>query len=163
MALIRGADEADVAQLAVRFARDGRFVRYLEQQRRGERAVLVADVDGMLEGYVTIAWRSDYGPFRDATIPELVDLNVRESARRRGIGRSLLDAAESLVATRSPVVGLGVGLDADYGPAHRLYARRGYVPDGRGATWRGRHVKWGDVVTIDDDLTLHLTKQVSRI
>ena len=80
--------------------------------------------------------------------------------RRRGIGSALLDAAESVAAERSRVVGIGVGLDPDYGPAQRLYVRRGYVPDGRGITWRNSTVSYRDQVLVDDDLVLWLTRSL---
>jgi len=43
-----------------------------------------------------------------------------------------MDQAEQIIAERSDIVGIGVGLYADYGTAQRMYARRGYVPDGHG-------------------------------
>jgi ribosomal protein S18 acetylase RimI-like enzyme len=52
---------------------------------------------------------------------EIVDFNVRPDLRRRGIGTRLMDEAEALIATRSPIAGIGVGLGLDYGPAQRLY------------------------------------------
>jgi ribosomal protein S18 acetylase RimI-like enzyme len=78
--------------------------------------------------------------------------------RRHGIGNALLDQAESAAAARSPVVGIGVGLYADYGAAQRIYARRGYLPDGRGIMYRNRPVEPGTAVRIDDDATLMLTR-----
>ncbi|MEV6288167.1 GNAT family N-acetyltransferase [Kribbella sp. NPDC051770] len=78
--------------------------------------------------------------------------------RRRGIGSSLMDAAEALVAERSAVVGLGVGLYADYGTAQRMYVRRGYVPDGRGVIYDHRQVPPGELVRLDDDAVLMFTK-----
>jgi len=45
-----------------------------------------------------------------------------------------MDAAEQLARDRGiATLGITVGLFDDYGPAQRLYARRGYIPDGRGA------------------------------
>ncbi len=78
--------------------------------------------------------------------------------RRGGIGSRLLDEAERLIAERSPVAGIGVGLYTDYGAAQRLYIKRGYVPDSRGVLYHGRRVAWGDTVVIDDGLILYLTK-----
>lgn len=40
--------------------------------------------------------------------------------------------------------------------------RRGYVPDGRGIARRGRTVKYGEQVTVDDDLVLCLTRELPR-
>ena len=41
-----------------------------------------------------------------------------------------MDEAEALIATRASKAGITVGLFDAYGPAQRLYARKGYVPDG---------------------------------
>jgi hypothetical protein len=56
------------------------------------------------------------------------------------------------------VVGVGVGLYADYGAAQRIYARRGYLPDGRGIIHCNQPIEPGAVVRIDDDATLMLTR-----
>jgi GNAT superfamily N-acetyltransferase len=132
------------------------YERYLAEQRRGERAVLVSWQGTAFAGYVTVVWHSGYAPFREAGIPEIVDLNVLPSLRRRGIGSRLLEEAERLIAERSAVA----GIYADYGAARRLYVKRGYVPDGRGLLYHGRHVARGDTVDIDDGLILYLTKDL---
>src|SRR5919199_5358405 len=62
------------------------YERYLAEQRRGERAVLVSWQGTAFAGYVTVVWHSGYAPFREAGIPEIVDLNVLPRLRRRGIG-----------------------------------------------------------------------------
>ena len=72
-----------------------------------------------------------------------------------------MDEAERLIAERSRICGIGVGLHHDYGAAQRLYALRGYVPDARGITSHGRRVNWGDEAKVDDDLVLWLTKPLS--
>ena len=69
-----------------------------------------------------------------------------------------MNEAERKIAERSKFVGIGVGLFEDYGAAQRLYILRGYVPDGKGITYQGKYVKYGDKVTIDDDLVLHMIK-----
>ena len=69
-----------------------------------------------------------------------------------------MDEAELAVSERSSVMGIGVGMSPDYGAAQRLYALRGYVPDGRGLASEGRTVSHGDTVTVDDGLALYLTK-----
>ena len=102
----------------------------------------------------------DHLPFREQGIPEIQDFNVLPGFRTRGIGSRLLDAAEQLVAERSSVVGIGVGLYADYGAAQRLYVRRGYLPDGRGVSYCGRPILGGETVVADDDLVLHFTKRL---
>jgi GNAT superfamily N-acetyltransferase len=138
----------------------GLYEDYLAEQGDGRRVVLVAWRDADVCGYATVVWHPGYPPFREQGIPEIQDLNVLPEFRRRGIASRLLDVAEELVATRSPVVGIGVGLYADYGPAQRLYAKRGYVPDGHGASYRNRMLRGGEAVVADDDLVLHLTKRL---
>jgi hypothetical protein len=60
-------------------------------------------------------------------------------------------------------VGVTVGLLDQYGPAQRLYAQLGYLPDGRGAC-RGRNpLRRGETVTIEDDLILWLIKDLRRL
>jgi GNAT superfamily N-acetyltransferase len=161
---LRLLEEHDIPVIADAFraigwdTRRSQYQRYLAEQQAGRRLVLVAFTDGAFSGYLTINWDSDYPPFRAEAIPEIQDFNVLPAARCRGIGTRLMDEAERIVATHSPRVGIGVGLDPDYGPAQRLYVRRGYIPDGRGATSGGQFVKYGDRVTVDDGLVLHLVK-----
>lgn len=139
------------------------YIRYAGEQAAGERVVLVAFIDEGLAGYVALVWRPDYPPFATAGIPEIQDLNVLPDVRRRGVATALLDRAEAVAAARSGVVGIGVGIGPDYGPAQRLYVVRGYVPDALGAVYANEPVTYGQRVAVDDDLTLHLTKTVAHV
>ncbi|TDU91395.1 ribosomal protein S18 acetylase RimI-like enzyme [Kribbella voronezhensis] len=132
------------------------YEKYVAQQRDGVRSVLVATVDDEYAGYVTVNWKSPYQPFNG--IPEIQDFNVLPKFRRRGIGSGLMDAAEALVAERSDVVAIGVGLYADYGTAQRMYVRRGYIPDGRGILYKLEPVPPGEMVRNDDDAILMFSK-----
>ena len=134
--------------------------RYLSEQQAGTRPMFVARVGKDFAGYVTLNWRSSYEPFASAGIPEIKDLNVVESFRRRGIATALVDQAEALVSTRSELVGIGVGMYPDYGPAQRMYVLRGYVPDGRGLTYQDHTVTPMEQVTVDDDLVLFFSKRL---
>jgi len=67
------------------------------------------------------------------------------------------------MATRATQAGITVGLFDDYGPAQRLYAKRGYVPDGRGACQGQRPLKQGETITTDHDLILWLTKDLGSL
>jgi hypothetical protein len=77
----------------------------------------------------------------------------------------LLDIAEKEAATKSEVVGIGVGLyageDGGYGSAQRLYVKRGYIPDGKGVTYNYQHTIPGNSYPLDDDLVLWFTKKLS--
>ena len=163
---IRLLEARDIPVIASAFAQLGwhkpatLYQHYLAEQAAGQRTVFVAFWEGAFAGYITINWQSHYAPFHAANIPEIQDFNVLPPFRRRGIGTRLLDLCEQRVAERAAVVGIGVGLYADYGAAQRLYTRRGYVLDGRGVMVRGEPVAPGQQVIVDDDLVLFFTKQL---
>ena len=161
-----GAD--DVPQIAAAFEMLGwsqakplsQYQRYFNEQARGVRDVHVAFEEGIFAGYLTLCWKSAYPPFREQSIPEIVDFNVLPVFRRQRIGTALMDKAESEIAKVSNVAGIGVGVTSDYGAAQRLYALRGYIPDGRGLYHRNHYPTYGEQITIDDDLALFLTKEL---
>jgi GNAT superfamily N-acetyltransferase len=130
------------------------YEEYLRDQMAGRRDVIVAEVEGQFVGYVTVMWETAIG------IPEIMDLNVLPDFRRRGVGTRMMDQAECRVAERSDVVAIGVGMYPDYGPAQCMYVHRGYIPDGRGLIYGDDPVSPGQIVTVDDDLILHLTKRL---
>jgi len=136
------------------------YLGYLEEQESGERLLFVAEDDGAFAGYVCVRWRSSYPPFAAFGIPEIVDLNVPPTFRRRGIATELMGAAEAAIRPRSALAGLGVGLSADYGPALAFYLRQGYRPDGHGVAYAGRTVGAGESVAVDDSLTLMMTRSL---
>jgi GNAT superfamily N-acetyltransferase len=163
--LIRPMTAQDVPAMVTAFAALGwpgkgpdLYHRYIARQSAGECRTYFAEYDGGFAGYVVVVWRSPYPPFAQAGIPEITDLNVLPGHRRRGIGNALLSAAEATIAERAEVAGLGVGLYADYGAAQRIYARRGYVPDGRGVMYDNEPVPPGATIRLDDDATLMMTK-----
>jgi len=161
--LLRGDD---IPQIAEAFKKLGwnkpasQYERYYTEQISNVRHVYVAFYDRTFAGYLTICWASPYPPFREAGIPEIVDFNVLPQFRRQGIGTTLMDDAENEIAKVSPVAGIGVGMDADYGAAQRLYVLRGYIPDGRGLHHKDRQVRYGETITVDDSLALYLTKNL---
>src|SRR5690606_15907739 len=114
---------------------------YWTENERGSRVTVVALVDGAVAGYTNLLWRSGYKPFREEAIPEINDLNVLEPYRRRGIATALIRACEDHArGAGKGVMGIGVGVPADYDAARRLYPKLGYAYDGRGVTpdaWGG--------------------------
>jgi GNAT superfamily N-acetyltransferase len=163
---IRLLEESDPPSIAAAFTNMGwnkpetQYRRYLHEQLAGTRTCFVGIIDGQFAGYVTVDWRPTYAAFADLNIPEIQDLNVLTKYRRKGIASRLLDRAETEAARRSGVVGIAVGLHPGYNAAQRLYAKRGYIPDGRGITYRNCFVKEGASVVLDDELVMHFTKQL---
>ena len=124
----------------------------------------VAHVNNQFAGYVTLKWQSGYESFARNNIPEIMDLNVLPPFRKCGVASMLLDIAEKIAASKSDVVGIGVGLyggsDGGYGAAQKLYVRRGYIPDGEGITYNYQHAIPGNSYSLDDDLVLMCTKKL---
>ena len=138
----------------------GYFQSVVEAHSTGRISAWVASVDDMYAGHVKLVWPIGMAESGSpSSRPEIQDLAVIPRRRRRGVAALLLDAAESAGFERFPIVRIGVGLHPGYGAAQRLYVLRGYVPDGRGVTHRGRVVGEGETARFDDDLVLHLEKE----
>jgi GNAT superfamily N-acetyltransferase len=136
------------------------FARYLAEQQQSIRQCWVALQDGRFAGYVTLHWNPLYPGIAGKGVPEIQDLNVLPTFRRVGIASRLLDRAEQSAASRAASVAVGVGLHPGYNAAQRLYAQRGYIPDGLGVTYEDRYVQPGELVRFDDELVLHLVKSL---
>ena len=163
--LIRKMQTSDVKELSQGFINQGWpgreeiLDRYFLEQECGEREVLVAEVGGTLAGYITILPCAKQGPFAEI-YPELSDFNVFLPFQNQGIGNLLMEEAEKRVKLISDKVTLGVGLHSGYGPAQRLYIKRGYIPDGSGV-WYQNHRPAMDATCEDiGDLVLYLSKDL---
>lgn len=131
----------------------------LRQHEAGERFVLVAMEESHATAYGSLLWHSGYPAFAARHIPEMHDLVTARAYRHRGIATTLIAHIEAHArAAGHKQIGLGVGLYADYGPAQRLYSTSGYVPDGRGVTYRNEYAAPGASVRMDDDLVLWMTR-----
>jgi GNAT superfamily N-acetyltransferase len=164
--LVRRLASGDVAPIRAALLRLGwdapieRYEGWLREEAAGTRAALVAERGGGFVGHVAVVRHSPYPPFAAQRIPEIRNVAVLPQARRQGVATALLDRAEALASRWGGRVGIGFGADRDYGAAQVLHVRRGYAPDGAGLTSHGRPIAFGDVVTVDDELVLHLTKKL---
>ena len=162
---IRKMQESDIKALSRGFtsqgwpSREEILTRYFKEQESGEREVLVAEVGGTLAGYITILPCAKQGPFAEI-YPELSDFNVFEPFQNQGIGNLLLEEAENRVKLISDKVTLGVGLHSGYGPAQKLYIKRGYIPDGSGVWYRNQPLEMNATIQNNDDLVLYLSKEL---
>lgn len=163
--IIRLITPSDFTQLITDFTRYGwpcpqdRMDVYQFQIQEQQRVMWIAydTATHTYVGYITLVWNSEYKPFFENQIPEIKDLNVVPVYRHQGIGSLLLENAEQEAKKRSSIIGIGVGLTADYGPAQRLYIKRGYVPDGNGLTDHYTPLTQGRMAMVDG-LTLWLIK-----
>ena len=162
---IRKMQESDIQDLSRGFisqgwpSREEILTRYFKEQESGEREVLVAEVEGALAGYITILSCAKQGPFAEI-YPELSDFNVFEPFQNQGIGNLLLEEAEKRVRLISDKVTLGVGLHSGYGPAQRLYIKRGYIPDGTGVWYQNHQPAMNAVCEDIGELVLYLSKNL---
>ena len=163
--IIRKMIESDIQYLSQGFINQGWpgreeiLARYFLEQECKEREVLVAEVGGALASYVTILPCAKQGPFAEI-YPELSDFNVFEPFQNQGIGNLLMEEAEKRVKLVSDKVTLGVGLHSGYGPAQRLYIRRGYIPDGMGVWYRNQPLEMNALCEDIGDLVLYLSKNL---
>ena len=162
---IRKMQESDIQELSRGFisqgwpSREEILTRYFKEQESGEREVLVAEVEGALAGYITILSCAKQGPFAEI-YPELSDFNVFEPFQNQGIGNLLLEESEKRVRLISDKVTLGVGLHSGYGPAQRLYIKRGYIPDGTGVWYQNHQPAMNAVCEDIGELVLYLSKNL---
>ena len=162
---IRKMQESDIKELSRGFisqgwpSREEILTRYFKEQESGEREVLVAEVEGAVAGYITILSCAKQGPFAEI-YPELSDFNVFEPFQNQGIGNLLLEEAEKQVRLISDKVTLGVGLHSGYGPAQRLYIKRGYIPDGTGVWYQNHQPAMNAVCEDIGELVLYLSKNL---
>ena len=163
--LIRKMQTSDVKELSQGFINQGWpgreeiLARYFLEQECKEREVLVAEVGGAVAGYITILPCAKQGPFAEI-YPELSDFNVFEPFQNQGIGNLLMEEAEKRVKLISDKVTLGVGLHSGYGPAQRLYIKRGYIPDGTGIWYQNHQPAMNAVCEDIGDLVLYLSKDL---
>ena len=163
--LIRKMQTSDVKELSQGFINQGWpgreeiLARYFLEQECKEREVLVAEVGGALAGYITILPCAKQGPFAEI-YPELSDFNVFEPFQNQGIGNLLMEEAEKRVKLISDKVTLGVGLHSGYGPAQRLYIKRGYIPDGTGVWYQNHQPAMNAVCEDIGELVLYLSKNL---
>ena len=162
---IRKMQESDIKNLSRGFisqgwpSREEILTRYFKEQESGEREVLVAEVEGAVAGYITILPCAKQGPFAGMA-PELSDFNVFEPFQNQGIGNLLMEEAEKRVKLVSDKVTLGVGLHSGYGPAQRLYIKRGYIPDGTGVWYQNHQPAMNAVCEDIGELVLYLSKNL---
>lgn len=139
-----------------------KYMIRMDHRDQGLCISMTAEYEGMPAGYISLYPRSIEGPFGHKDLPEIVDFGVLEKYRCRGIGTALMDQAESLASRYADLVYLGVGLHSGYGSAQRMYAQRGYIPDGSGAWHKDRPCVPYESYPMDDDLYIYMSKSLQK-
>ena len=140
-----------------------KYLTRLRDRDEGKCVSLTAVYQGHPAGYIHVYLSGLGGAFSGKGWPEIVDFGVLEKYRRKGIGSRLMDEAEQTAGQYADTVWLGVGLHSGYGSAQRMYVKRGYIPDGTGAWYRGKPCPQYDTgIANDDALVLFFSKQLKR-
>ena len=145
---IRMVEENDLPVLIEWFSHnycdslEGAEAYFAGHHGNGHRVTFLARHGDDIAGFITISFN------HDRNVPSILTLEVFEPNRRRGLATRLMDLAENHIAqnTGDEVV-LWVPLNKEFGPAQRLYAKRGYIPDGSGALKDDVPIERGETVT----------------
>jgi GNAT superfamily N-acetyltransferase len=138
-----------------------KWKQYFEEQQKSDRMVCLAKVKDKWVGYGSLLRVSAYPHFEGNNIPEIHDVWIAEDYRGKGFGKRLVQHLELLAHQKHyQKIGIGVGLYKDNGRAQQLYVQLGYVPDGRGVTYKYQSVVPGDSYPVDDDLVIWLKKDL---
>ena len=138
------------------------YENYYREQTQGQRLVFIAEYRGAVAGICTLVLHPTDGPWGGQNYPEIQDLCVFFHIHRKGIGSRLLDAAEAEAAKRADMVYLAVGVHSGYGPAQRLYVKRGYNFDGSGVWYKGKQLEQYAPCVNDDALLLFMSKTLTH-
>lgn len=148
---------AAISQLGWSISSEDYEKHILEQLKNNNPFWIMLDGENFV-GHILLKMQSEYKYFADNNIPEIANLAIMPNYLRHGYATKLMDVAEQEAKTKFNVVGLGVGLYKDYGPAQQLYMKRGYKLDGNGITYGATQVVPGTMVMVDDDLLIWLVK-----
>ena len=134
--------------------------KQLLNQDKQECSALIALYDGNVAGYVFLYYKCRWGALADCGLPGVADLIVFKKYRQKGIATSLMNVVEDIAKRHSNKVYLEVCLSSEYGPAQRLYVKRGYIPDGKGVYYQDRVCETDAICKNNDELTLCLIKEL---
>lgn len=165
---VRPMEKRDISSLDQWFGlhtnyrrKPGKWQDLMKRHARGERTVVVAEIEGQAVGYCSLVYRSKYPPLKTKAIPEINDLIVIPPARKQGVARTIIEHLEKVAKEKgSTAIGICVGLYADYGQAQRLYVKMGYIPDGQGAFYDNEPCIPGQAYKLDDELVIGFTKEL---
>lgn len=142
---------------------ENRFPGRIADAEAGRCRALAALWDDQAVGYISVYYEAEKGPFAGKGVPGIEDFGVLSTHRRRGVGNRLMEAAEQIAAQCCGRVWLAVGLHHWYGPAQRMYGKRGFIPDGSGVWYGDKVAEAYAAVSNDDELNLYLVKELAAL
>lgn len=104
------------------------FLERLDRQEKGEAEYLVVEENGEVVAQILLKW---HGKPTYPNYPDLEDLYTKESARGKGYAMLLVKECERKAKEKGfSKIGMAANGDAQC-PARKLYAKLGYVHDGK--------------------------------
>jgi GNAT superfamily N-acetyltransferase len=145
---------------------------HFEGHAEGDSSTLFGYKAGELVGILTIRWRPRTPFLREQNIPLIQNIEIKWERRGQGLGYELMEHAERFASTRTNRIAICVSISKAYGPAQRLYVKRGFIPDGqgvcqvsepaeRGGLVRVEPLEEGQTVQVGGDLLLWLIKDLA--
>lgn len=138
------------------------YFNYCRVQEKGKTYIFSAEYDGKIVGYSKLKTQSTTGPFAGKSIPEIVDFTVFLEYQGRGFGNKILDVTEQAASKISNTISICIGLHQGYGAAQRIYARRGYIPDGSGVWFMGTPLEKYKNCCNNNELVIYLSKELQE-
>jgi GNAT superfamily N-acetyltransferase len=140
--LIRPAAPSDLDGVGEVVGSADRVAVRLQAAERGDDGMLVAEVSSRIVGVASVRWSNPC----DAPNPWLYGLHDAAEARRRGIGRALVEAAEEL-GRRRGAEHMSLDVDVDDAAAIAFYETLGYAVVRRHRhRWRSVDPRTGRIV-----------------
>lgn len=158
---IHQATHDDIDRLELLYEILGQYdAGYFAQCLARECYVFIACDAGRDAGFVVLNFSPKYNLYQRLGVPEIQDLNVIPDLRQRGIATALMEHCEAFARNEKGCeqIGVSVALSKDYGPAQRLYIKRGYIPDGMGVSFDRQYAAPERSYYLDSDLCLMLLK-----
>ena len=137
-----------------------KYFKRLQDVANGKCTSLVAEYKGNVAGYINVYPNAMGGSFGGKGLPEIVDFGVLQKYRNHGIGTVLMQIAENIAGKYADTVYLGVGINKNYGAAQRLYAKRGFIPDGTGLWYNNKVLEPYADMKNDDDAAIYMSKKL---
>lgn len=121
------ADAADVAELLGQLGYPTSAAEARVRLATGDERVLLAEVGGRVLGLLAVTTRRSITHAHP--VARVTAMVVRDSARRQGVGRLLMDSAARLaLAEGCESIELTSGIRPERDAAHRFYRSLGYEP-----------------------------------
>lgn len=133
---------------------------HFSEHHKGDSTTILGYSEGRLVGLLTIRWKANYQPFKTNKIPLIHYIEIVYQHQNKGFGTKLMNEAEQIIKQQSRQAGICVNISQEFGVAMRMYAKRGYLFDGNGATVGVKAISAGQIIENIDDVFVWMIKSL---